>query len=65
MSKPILNAIHDGLHGFIEAHIVNIPDEKKEQFRKDGAGLLSILVEAGAKGAAEGLADKVGGGHAS
>jgi len=55
---PILNTLHEGLKNFIEEHIVDIPDEKKEAFRQKGADLIAKLVEAGAKGAAEGIAEK-------
>lgn len=59
MSDPILNKIHAGIQKFIEEHIIHIPDDKKEAALAHGQELLATLVEAGAKGVAEGVVDEV------
>lgn len=55
---PILNLFAD----FFDKYIVHIPEDQKDQFRKDAAAAGEAILkaapgiaEAGAKGAAEGL----------
>lgn len=55
MPKPILNKIAKSLKKFVNAYIVDIPDENKEKFREHAEQLFVEALEHGAEGTARGL----------
>lgn len=61
VSEPFLNKIIGDIDRFRDEHIVHIPEEHKQKAVEALSALIALAVEAGAKGAAEGLAGKVSG----
>lgn len=54
----IFNDIEALIAGFIDKHIIHIPDDTKASFVNEINTLAGAAIEAGAKGAAEGIIDK-------
>lgn len=53
--KPILNMIHD----VIEKYLVNVPDDKKDEYKEVGIEVIKAIAEGAAKGASEQAMSKI------
>lgn len=58
LMQPILNTVLGWFGGLFDKYVVHIPDDKKAAFKAELESMAQKAVEAGAKGVAEGIANK-------